>query len=193
MHVKQKGVMMLAVYDPDKNGVIAASQLGSHGAAQHTDVTRELFIPVNEGHIETGTPGQLYGHAIVLGGYNADEPKIYFDMKVPDDFVSFISMEVVWITPGTHPVDMYWSFEARYAAEGQSPGTHTESPAAAVTASPGAGWIAAQESGNPLTLVNLAIGDYIGFRFWRQGSNALDTLDSNANIVGFLFTYVANQ
>ena len=32
----------------------------SHGIAQHTDVTRELFLPANEGYIYTGTPEQTW-------------------------------------------------------------------------------------------------------------------------------------
>lgn len=163
-----------------------------HGAAQHNDVTRELFLPANEGY-GTGTPSTgLAPWVVVIGGANLNEPDWCFAIKVPDDFVSFTKVEAVWMCAPAAG-NMYWYLNAMYAASGQDYNEHSDVPVAGVTATAGVWLINVQEPANPLTLVDLAIGDYLGLRFRRSGANALDTLDSDVYFLGLLFTYVASQ
>lgn len=176
-----------------KQGIAEAVGVSDpHGAAQHTDVTRELWLPANEGFVSTGTPTVLNNYPSVSGGANADEPRVYLSLKVPDDFVSFTSVKALWIC-GVGGQDMYWQILGRYAASGESRVEHADEPVLGVTVNGGASVMNVQEPANPLTLVNLAAGDYLGLKFNRIGSDALDTLDVGMYFLGLLFTYTANQ
>ena len=163
-----------------------------HGANEHTDVTRELWIPVTEGHISDGTAAMQGFYPTVRGDANLREPRVYFLTKVPDDFVSFISVKAVWFCSAASG-NAYWKWGATYAASGEARTTHTDYPEWGVTAT-GGGWIMnVQEPADPLTLPNLAKGDYIGLGFDRDGTHANDTLENSFYLLGLLFTYVAEQ
>ena len=163
-----------------------------HGAPEHTDVTRELWLPANEGYVKAGTPAFQGYYSIVWGGANLDEPDVCFTIKVPPDFVSFTSVKALWSVDAAAG-NMYWGFYVYYGAGGESRSAHSDFPGLGVTANGGLFIQNVQEPANPLTLANLAIGDYLGIRFYRKGSDALDTLDIAAYLYGLLFTYVANQ
>lgn len=163
-----------------------------HGAAQHTDVTRELYLPSNGGYATSGTPLTHNYYDVVIGDANLDEPKVAFGMKVPSDFVSFTKVEAVWVSYATSG-NMYWQFFATYAAESEASDTHYEPGALGVTATAGRYRINVQEPADPLLLTNLAAGDFLGIAFEREGTNALDTLNEAVKLFGILFTYVAEQ
>lgn len=175
-----------------KNGVLVPVVPAIHGAAEHNDVTREIFLPACEGHIYDGSEDYLDVYAVVTGTANATAPDVYFTMKVPVDFVSFTSVKAVWYG-GNFPGDMYWIIAAIYCACGEAYDAHSESPAFGATANGGSSFVNCQEPANPLTLVSLAPGDNLGLEFYRQGSNELDTLDASCSLFGLLFTYVASQ
>lgn len=163
-----------------------------HGAAWHTDVTRRLFLLANEGHIAAGTSNQELGHSSIAGGANANEPMVMLEMRVPDDFVSFIKVEALWSSAAAAG-NMNWRITADYNAEGEALNNHTDAPVFGTSATGGAGLLNVQEPANVITLANLAIGDYIGFTFNRGAVVGDDTLDAIVNFYGLLFTYVANQ
>lgn len=166
------------------------SQVGVHGATQHSNVTRELFLPALSGH-SSGVAGPI-GFFGVWKFADATDRYVQLQMKVPDDFVSFTSLKVVWIaTPASG--NMYWKVMCYYAARGEAFDTHSDIPAYGTAASGGANVINVQEPANALTLANLAIGDYIGMKIQRDASHADDTLDAIVYIVGILFTYIAEQ
>lgn len=164
----------------------------AHGADKHTNVTRELYLPAIGGNIYAGSPANVLLHSCVRGGANSDEPIIYLTMKVPDDFVSFTSVKALWASAATAK-NMYWKLQAAYATEGEILDHHVEIPAYGATATGGLYIANVQEPANPLTLANLASGDYLGIGFYRNGVNALDTLNSEVSLIGLLFTYVAEQ
>lgn len=163
-----------------------------HGAAQHTDVTREVFLPAVSGYVQSGTPGTDGANPYVSGAANSIEPEVYHLMKVPADFVSFTKVEAVWYSAPASG-NMYWELYSRWAADGEARATHTDAPGVGVTATAGSYLTNIQEPANPLTLTNLALGDILMLKFKRTGSNALDTLDSVAYYLGLIFTYTANQ
>lgn len=161
-------------------------------AAKRTDVTRELFIPANEGYIEAGTRINRSSYAVVQGAADTDTPIIWFTVKVPDDFVSFTKVEAVWASPAVTG-NMWWGMGADYAAVGEDSSMHSDNPEAGETATGGADIMNVQRPKNPLTLADLAAGDYLGLVFTRYGSNAADTLDTVVDLLGILFTYTAEQ
>lgn len=171
------------------NGV---AQVEAHGAAQHTNVTREVFLGVGEGWVEVGVIVDFAYHPVAYGTQNENAPKVYFEIKVPDDFVSFTKIEAVWASAAAAG-NAYWHLRARYGALGELNSTHSDFPDTGATACGGASIISVQEPANPLTLASLAAGDYIGIEYYRNGVHANDTLDAYLYLFGILFTYTANQ
>jgi len=174
------------------SGELADDQkVKSHGAAKHTDVTREVFLPVIAGHVAAGTPANQHRMATVNGAANANEPDVYLTMKVPDDFVSFLSVKAVWLIGGTG--NMYWRISASYGTTGESSNNHTDEPALALSAIAASNQIYMIEPANALTLANLAAGDILGLNPYREGSDGSDTIDQTCILFGLIFEYTAEQ
>jgi len=151
---------------------------------------QELFLPANEGAVLAGTPMDLGYFAAVEGLGDGDSPKVDFSRKLPADFISLISVKALWMSPAAAG-NMYWQLRARYCAAGQMYTTHSDAPALGVTATVGAWLFNLSEPANPLTLTDLAVGDFFGVQFYREGSDALDTLNDVVDFLGLLFTYRA--
>jgi len=166
--------------------------LGEHNAVRHTDVIRELFIPAVEGFADMGNSATYGRYSLVVGGAASDAPWVMFTIRVPDDFVSFLSVKALWGSPAVSG-NMYWRIIADYNAPGESPAAHSDTPAKAATATAGANLFNLQEPANPLTLSDLVKGDFLGLEFMRYGADALDTLNDSAYLYGLLFTYIAEQ
>jgi len=163
-----------------------------HGANKHTDVTRYKFLSAGEGVKITGTPGQVHYWAVISGAANSAQPLVYWTMRVPSDFVTFVSLKAVWRSAAAAG-NMYWQLGANYANEGESYIEHADGPAIGVTATGGANKMNVQEPAFPLTLAGIAKEDYLGIMFYRVGTSALDTLDDIVYLFGLLFTYIAEQ
>jgi len=173
-------------YEAGSWGALGA---GEHGAALHTNVTRELFLPVygyTSGEIAFW--GYHSSHSLADG----EDKNCNFSLKVPDDFVSFTKLEAVWGCSAAAG-NMYWRFQAYYHASGEIYSLHDDLPALGTTATGGANILNVQEPANPLTLASLAAGDYVGVFFRREGSNVLDSLAASVEMIGLLFTYMAEQ
>lgn len=152
-------------------------------------ITRELSLPT-------------YGYHDILGNFEKDRtPFRFLDnevllckvfLKVPEDFISFVSVKFVWRSDAVVG-NMYWRIRAYYGAAGEAWDTHSDAPDYGVTATGGRKIRNEQLPANPLTLVNLALGDYIMFVLTRNASHANDTLSENVEGEGLLFTYTAYQ
>lgn len=162
-----------------------------HGATDHNNVTRELFIPaLHDEDVDTTLTRHSF-YSVIACADGAASP-VYFVFKVPDDFVSFTSLKAVWICTAAGG-NMAWSLHIDWAAAGEAYKTHTESTSAGVTATGGANIINAQESPTAAVLSGLASGDYVGANFYRDGAHADDTLGQDVFLLGLLFTYTAEQ
>lgn len=165
--------------------------LDPHGAAQHTDVTRELFLPAfNDSDVDATLAN--HGRYSVVELTDGVDSVMYFIFKVPDDFVSFTSLELVWGATAAAG-NLSWAITASYGAAGESYLVHSDAVAPGRTATGGTNSLNVQEPENVLTLANLAIGDYLGIQLIRDATNVLDTLDVFVKVYGLLFTYVASQ
>jgi len=163
-----------------------------HGAESHNNVTRELFIPATSGYTN-GTPASYAAHAVVQLADAATE-KLCVEFKVPDDFVSFVSVKCVWLPKWDYTgLDMYWKMRGYYCAAGEESAIHQDAPAYGVTTADPQPALMVEEPANPLTLANLARGDYVGIEITRDATHADDTLGTLALVFGVLFTYVADQ
>lgn len=163
-----------------------------HGAAEHTDVTRELFIPALD-DVDIQTTLENKGDYLIISVDGTGFGASYFTFKVPDDFVSFTSIKLVWMADTGLTGNMYWRLHTDYAAAGESYNTHSEDPAGGTTNAAAANTIYVQEPANALTMGSLALGDYIGIEFNRDADHASDTIEGDVKMFGLLFTYTANQ
>lgn len=164
--------------------------IGEHGPAQHTDQIRELFIPC--GNYATGQQAYVgYYDTSKLADATADT--MNFSFKVPDDFVSFVSLKAVWISGvvGTPGQDWYGCILCNYSAEGEAYNAVTDNPGYKVIDVPAINTIYATDLGS--VLLGLAIGDYIGASLRRWGDHASDTWADGVWVIGLLFTYTAEQ
>lgn len=164
--------------------------LEEHGAAKHNNVTREIFLEASGAHIVAGSIYDLEKGSCVKGIADAAEPDVYFSMTVPPDFVSFQSVKAIW-SPD-NPGNMYWRLFASWAADGELKSTHTELTDYGVSSSTGLK-VNIDVHPDPLLLANLAVGDWLGIRFLRLGSDPLDTIDDLVRFAGLLFIYTASQ
>ena len=164
---------------------------GVHGAGAHTNVTRELFIPALNDSNANATLASYGLHSSVLLA-DAVIGTVFFLFKVPDDFVSFVSAKAVWVCNAASG-NMCWHLHTNYSASGEATNAHSETPSRAETATGGQYIMNIQEPANPLTLANLAKGDYVAIEFKRYASEVEDTLEDEVHLLGLLFTYVAEQ
>lgn len=169
---------------------LSTAELPSHGKDQHDNVTREIFIPASTGWTN-GAMGQVGNKPVAVLSDDVTQ-FVAVLMKVPDDFVSFVKVEAVWFC-ATGVGNMYWQFRADYGAKDEDYHYYTEDTTIGVTATGGALDQNVQESSDPLALTDLALGHYLGIELNREAGNALDTLNVDVDVLGFLFTYVANE
>lgn len=162
-----------------------------HGAAKHSDVTRELFIPALDDSDPNATLAKL-GNFLVVQCADTFDVVVAFTFKVPDDFVSFVSVKAVWSSPAASG-NMFWTLNSHYGAAGEAYNAHGETPGVGELATGGANVINVQTSPTALTLADLAGGDYVGIKFDRRGSGPEDSLNADVSLLGILFTYIAEQ
>lgn len=161
------------------------------GKLQSKNVTREVFLPTVGGYIQAGTAYNYEHHGVAEGEADANAPYVLNEMKLPGDFVSFVSAKAVWVCESDG--NMYWRQSAGYAGEGDDISWYFEDTGWRTTENSGPYLVNVQEAGTGLTLPNLAKGMYLGLRFQRNGLDLLDTLDDYVEFLGHLFTYIAEQ
>ena len=179
----------ISVNEDGKLNVISVPE--EHGADKHTNITREIFLPVAEGMIEAGTLAMVGKIPRVWGAANVNEPLVNVSLRVPLDFVSFTKVEVLWSLWGTG--DLYWQMGATWGEVGENPYSIADSPGLGVSVITATRDMYLIEPASPLTLSGLATGDFLGLMAFRVGGDALDTIDAVCDLLGFVFTYVANQ
>lgn len=158
------------------------------GDAAPVKLSRELFVPSNfypDGY------WSWRGTYHVTHAQDGSARAFYFTFRVPDNFASFTKLELVWTTnTGAH--NLYWRLEASFNPVGVSYLENTEDTALGVTQNAGNNLFNVTEHPNPLALVGLDKGWYVGIRFTRRGDLVQDTLDADVGIYGLLFTYAAD-
>ena len=164
--------------------------ISNHDYHEHANIPRFKFIPVNSGYIQSGTPGEFGWYGGIKGAPNLNEPFIHFTFKVPDNFLSFLSIELIWIT--NESKTMAWKIQSKYGAKDELYNTHQELPSIGYTNSI-LNKLNVQAPTYPLTLPDLLSGDYISIQLERWGTNTGDTLTNDVYLLGLLFHYTAKE
>lgn len=160
-----------------------------HGVAQHTDVTRTLFIPC--GNYTTGIVGESFVFDVVFLATGVDKD-VHFGFMTPSDFVSFSSLRVVWrADAGVAGQDWVCDPSAYYYADGEACNTHIDTPVNTTIDATALDTVYVTDVG--FTLASLALGDFVGVKIVRLGTDGADTLTGNVRVYGLLLTYVAEQ
>ncbi len=161
-----------------------------HGAAQHTDVTRVLFISATSCHI-TGAKFAKGYHGVVRLADGANQT-VYFEFEPPDDFVTFTRVDIVWsANGGTAGQDWRLLSGGQFAGDNEVYNIHSDSPAQFVID------VVANDTkyvtDSNWTLTNLAKSDTMGLAIQRRGTDGTDTYEGNIEIWGIRFVYTAEQ
>ena len=175
-----------------------AVSLSGHGAADHTNVTRSIWIPATAFTADGGTfatvgasPGQIrtlqLADALTQGGF--------FETVVPSDWASgAITMEPHWIAVNTVAgAAIRWLGQILYAgtaADWTAAGTASNLTGASLDRTANFGYIdSAISLGTPS-----AAGQTMRISLRRQGGNAADTYNAGTvALVGVMLNYTATQ
>tara|TARA_Y100000310_G_scaffold2728_1_gene3537 strand:- start:5301 stop:5975 length:675 start_codon:yes stop_codon:yes gene_type:complete len=168
--------------------LISSGGIPAWDDAPSSNVSKDLFIGVPYS-IGAGTVTFRGYHVVINVGAN-DDLNVYYSYKVPDDFVSFGSLSVVWMSPAASG-DARLYLATQWAASGESYSNSSEVDSYAQFATSGANLFNVTDKGTAYS--GLAKGDYVGVRIIRQGSSASDTLNSTFYLSGLLFSYTGVQ
>ncbi|GAI58775.1 unnamed protein product, partial [marine sediment metagenome] len=164
-----------------------------HGRDKHTDVTRYKFYPFYNDVNANAALALFQAHSFV-NMPDAVITEVPVEFRVPDDFVSFTSMKLVWsATNAAAARNMYWRLTAGYGTAGESFRNTLEAAAYGVTAWTASEIIHEQTGANALTMATLGLGDYVGVKVWRDGGHVNDTIGATVKAFGILLTYVADH
>lgn len=159
----------------------------THGANMHTDKSRSEFHPITgvHGGAVLSSFGGVYPAALLDDA--AASEKALGAFQCPANFISGGAVAPLLIAQNAGDAfiqpDIYW------AADGQAYNTHFAYPAAAAETAVGNQLLV----GAAVPVPTLALGDYSAVTFERLGSNVADTLVGDLAVIGFVFTYLADQ
>ena len=169
----------------------ATATTAAHSISSHTDVARSMFIPVMGAHIGQNFTTADGGRFHALRAADGADCRATFTSRVPDDFVSFTNVKMIWKTPASSGnlvfrCYFYWATEDQSITQGAETGdTQT-------VATGGNEVLNYDEAGN-FALSGIAKGDLFGSDFRCYRNNASDTISNYVEVVGFEFNYVASQ
>jgi len=167
------------------DGLLADAQTPAvHGAAEHTDVTRELFIPATTADTY-GDTAYYYAHAKLL---DAATNQAEGNGVVPSDFVSLISVKAYFFSESSGDVALVLG--GAWCAAGENIWAATGATGVEIVT------ITAEILTTydfTAVLAGLAAGDIFGFEIVRNGGAVADTLTDTLRVIGFVLEYTANQ
>lgn len=167
--------------------------LQSHGASVHTDVTRQFFVPAGAGSVSDDTNLISSSVGPVYAFPDAGTETVAFSFWMPNNWVSSMSYQIYWVPAATVASSaVRWSANYLWVAVGG------DISAAGTTAA-----FTGASSAHTVNLVyaesaqTIATGEaasrMLRFSLSRVGGNAADTYTNDAQLIGILFSYTANQ
>lgn len=171
-----------------------------HGASQHTDITRTLYLPATLGTPQVGALASLGTYPNILRVTTlADAVNtngIFWHFAVPNDWASgVLVIQPIWVpgsTDGT-PHTVRWQYDTKELASA------TDVTAAGTTVT-WTGSSAARtanqivfDTATSTTVTPSAPGTELRFAVTRLGSDGADTYVGVVNLAGVLVSYTATQ
>jgi len=177
-----------------------ASSANPHGVGDHTDVTRQFYLPAAIGTPQVGALASIGTYPNIIRVTTlADAVStngMFWHFDVPDDWTSgVLTIRPIWV-PTVASVNgaVRWQYDTKELTAG------TDVTAAGTTVA-WTGDSAARtinqivyDAATSTTLTPGAAGNAIRFAITRLGADALDTQNGvTVNLAGVLVTYTANQ
>jgi hypothetical protein len=175
--------------------------LDPHGAAQHTDVTRSLFLGATQAGLDAGTAGTPAGvtspnFSPIVKLADAATQGCYWVFAVPSDWASgVLTAQPIWEPEATDAVahTVRWSMSVRAIPAG-----NTIINAGTVTAFTGASAartvnVIVYDTATSTGVTPGAVGDLIRFEMQRIGADGADSYVGVVGLLGVLITYTASQ
>lgn len=156
-----------------------------HGAGEHTDRTRKVFVPVMPYSGGQQAIGLWHGEVQANNDTSSTKAEAF---HVPADFVSLVHIHAVVVPLASG--NLYWQIQTAISANGEAHDNETEVSGyqtTAVTAN------AVTELPDQSLCANLAVGDFLGVVINRDSTHANDTVENGVVCLGYLFEYVADQ
>lgn len=173
--------------------------LTGHGAADHADITRKLFLPTALAKLDVATAVNLGASPNLTGAIayaDAATQGAFWTFEVPADYASgVITIQPVW-SPGASDAVAHtvrWSMTCKTCAAGvvvTGAGTtvaFTGASLARVLAT------LVYDTATSTTLSPAAAGDLFTIELQRIGADAADTYVGVVNLLGIIVSYTANQ
>jgi hypothetical protein len=172
----------------------AAADLPTHGAAQHTDRTRTVFLPVSvfESYSPTiigSFPSAFQAQAMPDG---VNTPLQGF-MIVPQDYVSIVGWKILYCNGGASSNPVMWDLYFQAVDDGED----------TTGANDGSMTLQADSPTNVLdslniftigtTSTNILAGGLLRISLRRVGGDAGDTNTSDMHFIGLQFDYTADM
>lgn len=161
----------------------------AHGAELHTNAARELFLfPHSE--VGTGLMDRAYiGHHAAMRLQDGYANAVFWEFKVPADFVSLSSLVVLVVSAATGT--LYWDVYADFGANGEDYDNH-------VSYTTGTETLVTVDKLTELAdvssvLSGLAKGDYVGIYFRRRADDVKDTIGTYLYVLGLIISYVGER
>ncbi len=151
--------------------------------------TRSFFVPVMAGYnttISLDVPVTISAFGSIAPAVDMPDSALcwaasYF--SIPEDYASGLTVEAV-VNPEAAG-NVYSSLEASYGSCGQAYDTHTDSVAYSATAiSTGT-----YNCVNSTSLSSAAVSDIVTLRYFRNATDALDTVGATVEALGFFVEY----
>ena len=149
----------------------------------------EIFLPISEAASDGGAL-QLIGTSYHIGRSFADAALHYasWTWHVPPGFTGITSVQIVWTALAAVSTNMYWRFQAHWAASGEILTNHQTGTPYDVTSITGNNRLFIHGHPSPMDLSTVAIGDILSIKFTRDATNAADIIDAPVFIIGLIIT-----
>jgi hypothetical protein len=183
--------------------IAAAYAQIAHGAAQHTDITRSIWLRPEDATLGTaGTPptktalGAVPDQIMTLRYADAATGDAYWSFIIPSDWASgVITAQPYWSPGSTDGVahTVRWQYGAASKAVGgdvDSAGTTTAWTGASATRT---ATIMVIDTATSTGVTPGAAGELFKLNVARIGADGADTYVGTVDLVGVLITYTANQ
>jgi len=173
--------------------------LDPHGAAQHTDITRQLFLAPSAAKLDSATAVNLGASPNLTGAVayaDAATQGAIWTFAIPSDWASgVITIQPVWSPGSTDAVahTVRWSMTCKNVAAGTT--ITAAGTTVAFTGSSAARTVAVivKDTATSTTLTPAAANDLFTITLQRIGADAADTYVGVVNLIGILVTYTASQ
>ena len=170
----------------------AAGDLPTHGAGQHTDITRTLWLPADAWTIITGTPAiTIYSARYRAWAFDsASDEEITTDFRLPDDWASgALVFKQYWTNAGAGAGDVVWRLDVAATAAAESLTAAWVTTRDTITAPA----VSVLTVSTLTATVTPSASDLIQLLVGRDGDNAADTLGNDAGFLGLLIEYTGTQ